>query len=398
MDDQGSLPLPEDQALAAMAVALDDAGHWAEIVDRDWRLVYVTNDARRVYGGVIGLAPVAVGGHYFGSEAMSARLRWRSGPNTLDFVREMFAALGGAILADTAGGRDALRALVDPALRDIVDQLSPVGLSVARSFATHGTHVGDPVVALTTMVRIHDANGRCAGTALIFKPGAGMAIFATIAIGVDVRHFERLQHVAKAARRPGAILFADLEASSPLTRRLPTASYFAFARRLARVADQCVIDAGGLVGRHVGDGVVAFFLAETAGSESAAARASIAAARALRSALTDVAMRSNLAAADIMLRFGLHWGATLYVGQIATSGRTEVLALGDEVNETARIEACAIGGRALASKALVERLDPDDAANLGLDPNLVTYTPLADLPTATEKARRDAPAIAVCDV
>jgi hypothetical protein len=42
---------------------------------------------------------------------------------------------------------------------------------------------------------------------------------------------------------------------------------------LARAADQCVIDAGGLVGRPVGDGVVAFFLAETAGSESAAARA-----------------------------------------------------------------------------------------------------------------------------
>jgi hypothetical protein len=42
-------------------------------------------------------------------------------------------------------------------------------------------------------------------------------------------------------------------------------------RRLVRAADQCVIDAGGLVGRHGGDGVVAFFLAEIAGTESAAA-------------------------------------------------------------------------------------------------------------------------------
>jgi class 3 adenylate cyclase len=225
-----------------------------------------------------------------------------------------------------------------------------------------------------------------------------MAVLATIAVGVDPRHFERMQHVAKAARRPAAILFADLEASSPLARRLPTASYFALGRRLARAADQCVIDAGGLVGRHVGDGVVAFFLAETAGSESAAARACIAAARALRSALGDAATRSSLAVGDIVLRFGLHWGSTLYVGQIATSGRTEVIALGDEVNETARIEACATGGRALASKALVERLGPGDAADLGLDPDRATYTPLADLATATEKARRDAPAIAVCAV
>jgi hypothetical protein len=28
----------------------------------------------------------------------------------------------------------------------------------------------------------------------------------------------------------------------------------------------------------------------------------------------------------------------------------------------------------------------------------ITYIPLADLPTATDKARRDAPAIAVCDI
>ena len=73
-------------------------------------------------------------------------------------------------------------------------------------------------------------------------------------------------------------------------------------------------------------------------------------------------------------------------------------ALGDEVNEAARIEACATGGRTLASKALVERLDAADAAALLIDPGHLTYTALAELSTATEKARRDAPAIAVCDV
>jgi hypothetical protein len=72
--------------------------------------------------------------------------------------------------------------------------------------------------------------------------------------------------------------------------------------------------------------------------------------------------------------------------------------LGDEVNETARIEACATGGRTLASKDLLERLEPAHAAELALDPDRITYTTLGDLDTATEKARRDAPAIAVCDV
>ena len=98
------------------------------------------------------------------------------------------------------------------------------------------------------------------------------------------------------------------------------------------------------------------------------------------------------------MRFGLHWGATLYVGLISTVGRVEVTALGDEVNEAARIEACATGGRALASKDLIERLDHDDAAALGLHPLRLAYSALRDLDTATEKARRDAPAIPVCDV
>jgi class 3 adenylate cyclase len=81
-----------------------------------------------------------------------------------------------------------------------------------------------------------------------------------------------------------------------------------------------------------------------------------------------------------------------------TSGRAEVTALGDDVNEAARIEACATGGRALASKPLIERLDAPDAADLGIDLQRISYTSLGDLPSATDKARRDAPAIAVCEL
>jgi class 3 adenylate cyclase len=282
----------------------------------------------------------------------------------------------------------------------MVDGISPAETPPAASFVMRGlyTAVGEGVDIPNTVLRLRNPAGEHVGIALISKPAVGMAVLGTMAAGADTRHFERMQQVAKAARRPAAVLFADLEASSPLARRLSTASYFALGRRMARAADRCVIDAGGLVGRHVGDGVVAFFLAETAGSESAAARACIEAARNLRDAMVEVASRSELQPEDLVMRFGLHWGATLYVGQIATSGRTEVTALGDEVNEGARIEACATDGRALASKALLERLDAEDAAALELDPDHITYTPLADLATATEKARRDAPAIAVCEV
>jgi len=377
---------------------LRDTGQWADIVDRHWHWVYSTDDQRRIYGGLLELAAVALGSHYFGPEAMQVRLGWRSGPNTPELTRELFAAFGGLVLGDTPGGRDELSGCVDPVLRDLIEGLEPAADTPALPIAWRGNIVGRPVSALTFAVRIHDERGERAGTALISKPGAGMAVVATVASAGDPRHFERMQTLARAGRRPGAILFADLEASSPLARRLPTASYFSLGRRLVRMADQCVIDAGGLVGRHGGDGVVAFFLAEIAGSVSAAARGCIEAARALQKALPDIATRSGLEPDAVVLRFGLHWGSKLYVGQVTTSGRAEINALGDEVNETARIEACATGGLVLGSKDLLERLETEDATALDLDPARLSYTALADLPTATEKARRDAPAIAVSEL
>ena len=163
MERLGSLPLPEDPALAPMAVALREAGHWADIVDRDWRLVYTTDEMRRIVGGLMALAPVAIGEHYFGPAAVDTRLQWRSGPNTLEQIRELFMAIGGWILADTPGGRDRLHDLVHPALGDLVDRLAPIIPSPAGSFSAHGMHVGQPVPYFITTVRIHDTTGRQAG-------------------------------------------------------------------------------------------------------------------------------------------------------------------------------------------------------------------------------------------
>ena len=83
------------------------------------------------------------------------------------------------------------------------------------------------------------------------------------------------------------------------------------------------------------------------------------------------------------------------VGQLATRGRLEFSALGDQMNEGARIEAAARDGAILASKDLVERLDPDDAHATGLDPDALAYTPLAELDGVSDKAVRDAGTIPV---
>jgi class 3 adenylate cyclase len=56
-----------------------------------------------------------------------------------------------------------------------------------------------------------------------------------------------------------------------------------------------------------------------------------------------------------------------------------VTALGDEVNEAARIEASASRGRMLASKNPIERLDPTDARLLAINADRLTYTRFAEL-------------------
>ena len=86
------------------------------------------------------------------------------------------------------------------------------------------------------------------------------------------------------------------------------------------------------------------------------------------------------------------------MGQVVTGGRIEVTALGDEVNEGARVQQSAKEGQVLATKGLIERLTPEDAEALGMDPDRIVYTTVAELPEATEKARRDAGGIAVVDV
>ena len=94
------------------------------------------------------------------------------------------------------------------------------------------------------------------------------------------------------------------------------------------------------------------------------------------------------------IKAGAHFGSTLYIGQL-TSGRLEVTALGDEVNECARVQETARGGALLATKDLLERLDEQVARRLGLDLTGVGYMALADVNGASPKAVRDAGSLSV---
>ena len=68
-------PLPPDPALAALTAALNDAGHWAEVVDEHWNWVFITDDLRKSYGKPGTPAEFPLGTFYFGPEAEASRTR-----------------------------------------------------------------------------------------------------------------------------------------------------------------------------------------------------------------------------------------------------------------------------------------------------------------------------------
>jgi class 3 adenylate cyclase len=385
-----------DETLSAALDALQRVEFAALVWDASWRVVGVTDEMLTILGGGIERPDPPLGAHVFSAEWVEFQASRPGGP-TVNSQREVFGSVAGALLASTRGGEDELRALVDPRLHDLLQGVEPLPGPPIWSSRVE-VNFGDRTTAVDAYVApLHDPVGRWVGGTTITKPGIRGAIISMLALG-DAAQFERMLPLMRPARRPSAILFADLESSTALARRLSTQAYFALIRRLVVRADESVVRAGGIIGKHVGDGITAFFLADTAGSESAAARACIEAARSMRADATVAAARTQLGPTDVVLRFGLHWGAGAYIGRLFTSGRTEVTALGEEVNETARIEACAGGGLCLASKNLIERLDPTDADALELDPSRITYTTLSDLPSASDKARRDAPAIAATEI
>lgn len=239
-------------------------------------------------------------------------------------------------------------------------------------------------------LRINDDRGEFVGVARLVRTALPEGLLTILGRG-DQRLFERMDRISEPARRPAGILLADLEASGALSRRLSSRGYFDLIRDLTDLIDSSVIAHQGIVGKHAGDGGSALFPVAEFDSESAAARATLETARAVR----DGAEHLGPAGVTVKVNVGVHWGATLMIGQVATRGRLEVTALGDQMNEGARIEAAAVGGAILASKDLIERLDPADAEASGLDPDALSYTPLAELDGVSAKAIRDAGTIAV---
>jgi class 3 adenylate cyclase len=385
-----------DPRLDAAIAELASTGWAVEVADADWRLCWVSDDMRQLVGA--GSEEQAGIGDSFAS---TRRARARAAVVGDDAQFGWLQRHIPYILHDI-GDRARLREDVGPEWAGLVDAAEPVEPPLTWSDELEWQpRDSRPMRVRYLAQRLYAPDGSLLGTSYMYGASLRARLLAYVARGSEPM-FERMVRLRTPARREAAILFADLQASGSLSRRLPSSAFFELLRELNGAVDDVVIECNGIVGKHAGDGVTAFFLAD--GSTSAAAAAAVRAALRMREATEHVARcASELSVGTvnpetIRLNIGVHWGGALYMGQVVTSGRLEVTALGDEVNEAARMQETARDGTLLVSKALVERLAPDDAAELGIDPDRTLYRPLAEWRGATEKAVRDAGGLAVCRI
>ena len=384
-----------ERRLREVADELEGTGWAFEIADAQWRLFHVSSElCQLLYES--DPERIGVGRHLLESRYGPAykmvtqehRARWieRNGPYMLHDDPKLPERLAEVL---PPGHRDALNGLTPQrAPSRWVSEIEFDG----REFTGRLHYLGE---------RLVDEHGTTFGYVLIYGPSLPASVLGLLTRG-DAQAFTRMAELADPGRRQAAVLFADLEDSGALSRRLPSAVYFELIRELVTAIDDAVVGRRGVIGKHTGDGVTAFFLADEHGSRSAASRAALEVAREIAQIAEQIAEGGRagrlLDAGGWRFNTGVHWGSTLYIGQIATGGRLEVAALGDEFNEALRIQQSARGGVTLASKALLERLDQEDAEAVGLEPQRMTYTTVAELPHASEKALRDAGTIAVTEL
>jgi class 3 adenylate cyclase len=380
---------PRDPVLRHWAERLERTGWATFVIDADYNVVWISPELAHFFGET-DPTKLALGKHLaeaFLTEAWSAKMPFE------DQVR-LFNEAMPYVLGDEAKKQRVMQAL-DDRFRPLVAQLEPKPMPQVWSswFSWKEADLPPYRVDIAGTV-IHNEIGTLVGAWFVMFMGVKPSLLVLLALG-DQSMYERMANLIEPRRRQAAVLFADLESSATLSRQLPTSTYFHLIREMTTRIDEIVGRNQGITGKHVGDGASAYFLADDLGSTSAAAAAAIATGRALRDAIADIDIPTAAEVGSFVLNVGIHWAAGLYMGQLVPGGRLDVTAIGDEVNECARIQETARGGALIASKSLLEQLTYEDAASLGIDIEKITYRPLADLSEATEKAVRDAGAIAV---
>jgi adenylate cyclase len=151
------------------------------------------------------------------------------------------------------------------------------------------------------------------------------------------------------------MLFADIRGSTTLAERMSPAEFRALLDRFYTVATRTVFDHNGSLDKFVGDELVALFFPLISGDDHAVKGIKTA------DALLRATGHADPEGPWVPVGAGVHTAITWF-GAVGQGDRTELTAIGDAMNTTARLASTAAAGEILVTAAA--------AAAAGLDPAL----------------------------
>ena len=152
-----------------------------------------------------------------------------------------------------------------------------------------------------------------------------------------------------------ACLFVDIRGFTPMSELLTPPQVVEILNRYLDLTSGCIIKNGGTLDKFVGDATMAIFNAPLPQEDYIY--------KAVKTAL-DMVENSKQLSEELQQKFGrtvqfgigVHCGQAV-VGNIGASIRMDYTAIGDTVNTAARLEANALGGQVLISRAVADALE-----------------------------------------
>lgn len=162
---------------------------------------------------------------------------------------------------------------------------------------------------------------------------------------------------------PMAVMVADLQDSVRLCAELPPQIYFQLINEIWNLCNGIIQDFNGQVGKHAGDGIVAYFF-PLPGSNylDNCVRCALKIKEEIRRLSHEWQLRRDWLN-TLYLNVGLHEGQE-WVGTFEIGDTFQLSALGDTINHSARLSEFARHGTIWASKQLVTRLESEARVNL----------------------------------
>ncbi len=166
---------------------------------------------------------------------------------------------------------------------------------------------------------------------------------------------------AMARRYPGGsefrltMLFADVRGSTALAEKMSDQAFSQLMNRFYTVATDAIVQTDGMIEKFIGDEVAALYFPIFAGADYT--RRAVEAARFLLRATGHARPDGSW----LPIGAGVHTG-TAFVGALGQGGVTQITAIGDAVNLTARLASSAAAGEILVSDAAYAALEPEPNA------------------------------------